>query len=100
MGDFGPSAVGGVHHVLAQEDRSLRAQAIGPMHSDIPRSRTIYRPRPRSLPAPSTELNARPRILALTGATLTRTPPQVLNLEPPEAADRLVAQLRSWGYTP
>lgn len=57
-----------------------------------------YRPRARELPPPPAELSARERVLALTGALVERTPPELLTLEPADAADRLLAQLRTWGY--
>lgn len=57
-----------------------------------------YRPRARELPPPPPDLSARERVLALTGALVERTPPELLTLEPAEAADRLLAQLRTWGY--
>ncbi len=56
-----------------------------------------YRPRARTLPAPS-GTEARDRILALTGALVDREPPQRLVLSPADAADRLLDQLRRWGY--
>lgn len=57
-----------------------------------------FRPRARELPAPSADLSARERVLALTGALVERTPPERLVLVPAAAADRLLAQLRTWGY--
>ena len=57
-----------------------------------------YRPRARVLPAPPASLDARQRIAALTGAGAPPTPPQLLVLEPAAAADRILAQLREWGY--
>ncbi len=56
-----------------------------------------YRPRPRVLPPPAGG-SARERILALTGALADRTPPEQVVLEPGAAADRLLTQLRAWGY--
>jgi electron transfer flavoprotein beta subunit len=56
-----------------------------------------YRPRARTLPPPA-DPDARRRILALTGALSDRTPPQLLHLDPEEAADRILDQLRAWGY--
>ena len=56
-----------------------------------------WRPRARSLPPPVGR-DARDRIIALTGALVDRTPPRVLDLEPAEAADAIVTQLRDWGY--
>lgn len=59
--------------------------------------RAPYRPRARVRPAPRAPA-ARDRILELTGALSDPTPPQRLVLEPPEAAARLLDQLRAWGY--
>ena len=67
----------------------------GPLPQPVPRS--PFRPRARTLPAPA-DPDARRRILALTGALTERTPPQLLHLEPEEAADRILDQLRAWGY--
>jgi electron transfer flavoprotein beta subunit len=57
-----------------------------------------FRPRARALPAPSAALSARQRILALTGALVDRDPPRLVRLDPPAAADELLAQLEAWGY--
>ena len=59
--------------------------------------RVPFRPRPRVLPPPAGH-SPRERILALTGALSDRTPPQRLVLDPGPAADRILAQLRAWGY--
>jgi len=63
-----------------------------------PARRGPYRPRPRVLPGPDPGASARERILALTGAGIERTPPQTVRLDPEAAADRVLAQLRTWGY--
>ena len=57
-----------------------------------------FRPRARSLPAPSASLSALQRILSLTGALVDREPPRLVQLEPAEAATELLAQLERWGY--
>jgi electron transfer flavoprotein beta subunit len=57
-----------------------------------------FRPRARALPPPPAGLDARQRVLALTGALVERTPPQLVVLEPAAAADRILDQLRAWGY--
>ena len=57
-----------------------------------------YRPRARVLSPPPSELDARGRILVLTGALSDREPPRTLTLEAEEAADALLDQLRAWGY--
>lgn len=56
-----------------------------------------FRPRPRVLPAPSSELNVRERILSLSGALVDREPPRLVRLDPPAGADELLAQLQAWG---
>lgn len=57
-----------------------------------------YRPRARILPAPPSTLSPRERVVALTGALTERTPPQKLVLDAAEAAERILVQLRAWGY--
>jgi electron transfer flavoprotein beta subunit len=59
-----------------------------------------FRPRAKERPAPPSTLSARERILALTGSLGDREPPQTLVLDPPAAADELLARLRHWGYLP
>ncbi|MTD53515.1 mycofactocin-associated electron transfer flavoprotein beta subunit [Amycolatopsis pithecellobii] len=69
--------------------RYLRAGAV-----------TAYRPRPRALPAP-TGNEPHQRMLALTGALVERTPPQVLHpATAEEAARELLDYLRRHGYAP
>lgn len=86
--------------VLRARSATIEAIAAGGAGQAVapPASRGPYRPRPRSLPPPPAELDARQRILALTGALAARTPPQLLRLEPGEAADRILHQLRAWGH--
>jgi electron transfer flavoprotein beta subunit len=57
-----------------------------------------YRPRARVLSPPSAELDARGRILTLTGALTDHEPPRTLTLGAEEAADAVLDQLRAWGY--
>jgi electron transfer flavoprotein beta subunit len=73
---------------------------VGPgaaAHEPTPVASGPYRPRPRVLPPPAGG-SARERILALTGALADRTPPEQVVLDPGPAAERLLAQLRAWGY--
>jgi electron transfer flavoprotein beta subunit len=84
--------------VLAGAERPIEVVA-GPVAGREP---TVietgpWRPRARSLPPP-TGSNPRQRIIELTGALVERTPPRVVELEPAEAAEAIVAQLRDWGY--
>ena len=66
--------------------------------ASIPVRTAPFRPRPRVLPAPPAELSARERILSLSGALVDREPPRLVRLDPPSAADELLAQLHAWGY--
>lgn len=63
-----------------------------------PTRRQPYRPRPKILPPPASRLSARERTLSLTGALEERTPPQTVTAAPEEAAERILSQLREWGY--
>jgi electron transfer flavoprotein beta subunit len=65
-------------------------------HVEPPRLRP-WRPRPRALSAP-TGSAAFERVVQLTGALVDRTPPRTVELEPADAADAIVEQLRTWGY--
>ncbi|HET6774593.1 MAG TPA: mycofactocin-associated electron transfer flavoprotein beta subunit [Acidimicrobiales bacterium] len=79
-------------------ERVAAPAAVAAVSTDVPPLRTgPYRPRPRVLPPPAGG-SARERILALTGALVDRTPPELVTLDPASAADRLLAQLQSWGY--
>jgi electron transfer flavoprotein beta subunit len=72
--------------------------ATAALSAGVPPLRTgPYRPRPRELPPPVGG-SARERILALTRALVDRTPPELVTLDPAAAADRVLAQLRTWGY--
>ncbi len=56
-----------------------------------------YRPRARMLPAP--EGAALSRVLQLTDAAgATSTTHELVTLDPPDAADRILAALAEWGY--
>jgi electron transfer flavoprotein beta subunit len=57
-----------------------------------------YRPRARALPAPSSDLDVRGRVLSLTGALVERTPPRTVYADAAEAADLLLEHLRAWGF--
>jgi electron transfer flavoprotein beta subunit len=64
-------------------------------------TRRPYRPRPKALPAPADTLDARDRVLMLTGAlTPRRTPAVVRTDDPDRAADTLLGFLRERGYLP
>ncbi|HEY5335348.1 MAG TPA: mycofactocin-associated electron transfer flavoprotein beta subunit [Mycobacteriales bacterium] len=53
-----------------------------------------YRPRARVLPGPDSRLSPRERLVALSGALVDREPPRVIQVEPGEAADEVLAFLR------
>ena len=55
-----------------------------------------YRPRARALAAPSG--GALDRVRRLTDAGRRRTAHEVVTLDPPDAAKRILAALRDWGY--
>jgi electron transfer flavoprotein beta subunit len=56
-----------------------------------------YRPRPRERPAPQGEALDRVRRLTATGSAPAAHAETVV-LEPPAAADRILAALREWDY--
>jgi electron transfer flavoprotein beta subunit len=88
-----------LHAVVASRDLDVEVVRPGthPPTGGAAR-RSPFRPRARVLPPPPADLSARERILALTGALVEREPPQLLVLEPDAAADRILEQLRAWGY--
>jgi electron transfer flavoprotein beta subunit len=75
--------------------------AAGPRPPGAPAAPVVrsgpYRPRARRRPSPSAA-DPHARILALTGATADRTPPVLVHLDPTAAAERILDQLRQWGY--
>lgn len=87
--------------VLKAREAAVEVASAPPLAPSRPPLRIgPYRPRPLPRPAPSAELSARERILVLTGTPADRPPPQLLVLEPAAAADRILDQLRTWGYLP
>jgi electron transfer flavoprotein beta subunit len=91
----------GLDALLAAKAATIEVRAAAPHHGAAlagPVDVRPYRPRARELPAPSRELSARERVLALTGALVERTPPELVHLDPAAAAERLLAQLATWGY--
>jgi electron transfer flavoprotein beta subunit len=88
-----------LHAVVASRDVDVEVvrPSIEPLTGGAAR-RSPFRPRARVLPPPPADLSARERILALTGALTEREPPQLLVLDPDAAADRILDQLRTWGY--
>ncbi len=80
---------------LGEVPAELAATAPPPARRQGP-----YRPRPHVVAPPPSDLDARHRVLALTGALVERTPPQLLVLAPEQAADRLLDALARWGELP
>lgn len=82
---------------MAARDATIEA-VKGPraddQHADLIRP---YRPRPRVVPAP-VGAAALDRIRALTDAGTAIAHGETVTLDPPEAAERIIAQLTSWGY--
>jgi electron transfer flavoprotein beta subunit len=76
----------------------VSAPVVADVASSAPVRTMPFRPRARMLPAPARELDARERILALTGALVDHEPPRVVRLDPASAADELLTQLETWGY--
>jgi electron transfer flavoprotein beta subunit len=76
---------------------------VVPTVADDHRVRTVgrrpYRPRSRQLSPPS-GADARGRVLSLMGTDSDRQPLLALELDPTEAADRLLDQLAGWGVQP
>jgi electron transfer flavoprotein beta subunit len=67
-----------------------------PEHADLV---VPYRPRPRVVAAPTG--GALARVLQLTDAVgATATTHELVTLDPPDAAERILATLAEWGYTP
>lgn len=79
--------------------RSAPVSVVAGPHGRLPETEVHpYRPRARSVPAPAGDTLARVRdILAIGGADERA---EVVTLEPPDAARRIVDQLRDWGYLP
>jgi electron transfer flavoprotein beta subunit len=71
------------------------AGPAGPV--EAPTEAGPYRPRPRERPAPQGEALDRVRRLTATGSAPAAHAETVV-LEPPAAADRILATLREWGY--
>ena len=85
----------GVIHGAGSAIGVVRGAPVGPAPG--PAVVRPYRPRARELAAPAAA-SPRERILALTGVLTDREPPQTLVLDPPAAADALLAKLAAWGY--
>jgi electron transfer flavoprotein beta subunit len=82
--------------VVAAGTPALEAATVGAGVAP-PARRGPYRPRARIRPGPP-DADAHARILSLTGALVERTPPVLVHLDPERAAERILDQLRQWGY--
>lgn len=88
--------------VLAQRSKSIDViePGVEAVAATAPNAITRdepIRPRARVLTPPAGS-SALERVVELTGALVDRTPPRRVVAEPDEAADVILAQLRSWGY--
>jgi electron transfer flavoprotein beta subunit len=89
----------GLGSVLAAGRAVIDVASRPPVAPPAPLVRTApFRPRARVLAGPGGQLDARARIVSLTGALVDRDPPRVVRLGPAAAADELLAQLQAWGY--
>lgn len=80
---------------LASRSRPITT-VRGPHGTPADPERHPYRPRPRTLPAPRGDALDRVRQLLDVGGGDHHA--ELVTLDPPEAAARIVAQLREWGY--
>ena len=73
---------------------------IGPRHPDRRRrsSSHPYRPRPRVLAAPTGDALERVRRLTDAAGAAVASHGDAVTLDPPEAAERILASLVLWGY--
>ena len=83
---------------LAAREERIEVRSDPRVRGDVPAEQLEpWRPRARVLPAPVGG-HALERVVALTGALVDRTPPRTVVLDPADAADTILDQLRSWGY--
>jgi electron transfer flavoprotein beta subunit len=82
---------------LAARRAAVEVRAGPPTPARTPIQSRPFRPRARAL-APPGGATALDRIAALTASATTTAHGQPVVLEPPEAADRLLEALRTWGY--
>ena len=74
------------HQSLPQHDDGVRL-----VHT------SAFRPPAHVLMGPDPSASVRSRVEQLTGSMSERVPPQKLVLDPEDAADRIIEQLRAWG---
>jgi electron transfer flavoprotein beta subunit len=73
------------------------AACDGPQQGDGALTVLPYRPRARALPPPAGE-SPLARVLSLLGTGTHRGPAERVDAEPAAAAERILDQLRAWGY--
>lgn len=79
--------------------KSVDVTVVPGPHGRLPETEIHpYRPRARSLPAPAGDTLARVREILDVGGGNERA--EVVTLDPPDAARRILDQLRDWGYLP
>jgi electron transfer flavoprotein beta subunit len=77
--------------------RSATVPAVAGPHGRLPETEVHpYRPRPRSIPAPTGDSLSRVRDILHVGGDTHHA--ETVTLDPPAAARRLLDQLRDWGY--
>ena len=79
--------------------RSASIDVVAGPHGRAPETEIHpYRPRPRTLPAPSGDTLSRVRSILDVGGDDSHA--ETVTLDPPAAARRIIEQLRDWGYEP
>jgi electron transfer flavoprotein beta subunit len=79
--------------------RSTPIDVVAGPHGRAPETEIHpYRPRPRTLPAPSGDTLSRVRSILDVGGDDSHA--ETVTLDPPAAARRIIEQLRDWGYEP
>ncbi len=96
-GALGAARLAGASEIEVVGDVGADDDATGGMLPAAPVATGPLRPRARVVPPPEPATDARRRVLALTGVLVDRTPPQLLELGPEEAAERILEALGAWG---
>ncbi|MEN9505808.1 MAG: hypothetical protein RI958_1734 [Actinomycetota bacterium] len=88
----------GLRQSLASARAEVEVRPAAPAHHRVPAAVvTPYRPRARTMPSPD-GATALERLRVLTDATGAPARGETVALEPRQAAERIVAALRDWGY--
>ena len=82
---------------LAARDVTVDVVTVAGLHGHPSPVTRSWSPPARVQPAPAGDV-ALQRVVELTGALVERTPPRTVELEPDDAADLILEQLRTWGY--